>query len=163
MSDIIFETFTEEHRVPVVDIFNHYIEHSFAAYPEKRMDYSFYDMFLSIAANYPSAVIREDGNVTGFGMLRPYSPFGAFRHTAEISYFIHPGFTGKGKGKLLLDHLCGKGKDMGIGTIVAGISSRNGNSLVFHEKNGFAHAGRLHGVGRKFGEDFDVVLMQKFI
>ena len=163
MPDIFLEPLSEDDRLPVVDIFNYYIEHSFAAYPETKMDYSFFDNFLAISAKYPSAAVHEGGRVTGFGMLRPYSPFGAFRQTAEISYFIHPEFTGRGTGKMLLEHLCGKGKAMGIGNIIAGISSHNENSLLFHEKNGFSRAGCLRRAGKKFGEDFDVVLMQKFI
>jgi hypothetical protein len=37
---------SSEDREPVMDIFNYYIENSFAAYPEKKFPYQFFDMFL---------------------------------------------------------------------------------------------------------------------
>ena len=154
---------SEQDRTAVIDIFNHYVEHSFAAYPEKKLDYSFYDNFLALSARYPSAVMKLDGAVIGFGMLRPYSPMPVFARAAEITYFLDPSHTGRGAGATLLDHLCREGKNAGIDTIIAGISSKNEPSLRFHAKHGFADAGRLVRAGRKHGEDFDVVLMQKFI
>jgi len=36
-----------------------------------------------------------------------------------------------------------------------------GKLIEFHLKNGFRECGRFMKVGRKFGEDFDVVWMQK--
>ncbi len=50
---------------------------------------------------------------------------------------------------------------MGIDSLLVNISSRNRESLGFHLKNGFRECGRFLKVGRKFGEDFDAVWMQK--
>lgn len=154
---------SEQDRIAVIDIFNHYVEHSFAAYPEKKLEYSFYDNFLALSSRYPSAVMKTGGTVIGFGMLRPYNPMTVFARAAEITYFLDPAHTGKGAGAMLLDHLCREGKVSGIDTIIAGISSKNDASLKFHAKHGFADAGRIVRAGRKHGEDFDVVLMQKFL
>ena len=43
----IFEELCERHREPVIDIYNHYIENSFSAYPEQRVPYEFFVPMLS--------------------------------------------------------------------------------------------------------------------
>jgi phosphinothricin acetyltransferase len=50
-----------------------------------------------------------------------------------------------------------------ISSILAGISSLNSASVAFHKKRGFQECGRFQKIGRKWGQDFDVVWMQKII
>jgi L-amino acid N-acyltransferase YncA len=146
----------------VVDIFNYYVEHSFAAYPEERVTREFFEGVLKMSEGYPSVVARDDtGAVLGFGMLRPYSPIPAFSGTAEISYFVRPGYTRKGIGALILGLLLDGAHKRGLSTILAGISSLNEGSIRFHARNDFVEYGRFRGIGRKNGRSFDVVWMQK--
>lgn len=42
-----------EDRETVINIFNHYIENSFAAYPERKVPYEFFDLFLGIQPDIP--------------------------------------------------------------------------------------------------------------
>ncbi len=65
-------------------------------------------------------------------MRRPYNPMPVFSQTAEISYFIDNEYTGKGIGEKPLEFLENKGKDKGISTILANISSLNTGSIKFH-------------------------------
>jgi len=154
--------FTAEDRHGVMDIFNYYVEHSFAAYPEDKLPYEAFDRFLQMSWGYPSATVKdENGEITGFGMLRAYSPILTFSRTAEVSYFIHPDHTGKGLGKELLDFFAKAGREMGITNILASISSLNEGSIRFHSKNGFIECGRFKGVGEKKGQIFDTIWMQK--
>lgn len=153
-----------EDKVPIIDIFNYYIEYSFAAYPENKADYNLYDFFLKSSKGYPTVVIQDDeGNLLGFGMLRPYDMMPVFKKTAEISYFIKPGYTGKGLGKIMLAKLLDDAKREGITCILANISSFNNGSIRFHQQNGFIECGRFNNIGRKNGKDFGVVWMQKQI
>jgi phosphinothricin acetyltransferase len=155
---------TVSDRIPVIDIFNYYIENSFAAYPDRKVSYDFYDLLLKAGEGYPNLIVKEStGQVVGFGMLRPYHPFPVFSRTAEISYFIAPEWTGKGLGVKILHHLLEKGKDQGLTSILASISSLNPGSLRFHHKNGFQECGRLQKIGEKQGQVFDVVYMQRFL
>jgi L-amino acid N-acyltransferase YncA len=63
---------------PVIDLFNHYVEHSFAAYPESPVPYEFFDHFLAVAEEYPTVAVRDgEGRLVGFGMLRPHNPMPA--------------------------------------------------------------------------------------
>jgi L-amino acid N-acyltransferase YncA len=148
----------------IIEIFNHYVENSFAAYPEDRVPYQFFDLFRKMAEGYPFLVARdEEGVVLGFAMLRPHSPMPTFSRTAEISYFIAPEHTEKGLGAALQERLLHEASRMGITIILAGISSLNSKSLAFHKRHGFAECGRFVKIGRKWGQDFDVVWMQKMV
>lgn len=160
----ILEPMSERHRKPVVDIYNHYVETSFAAYPEGKLGYGFFDRFLDMSKDYPAIVaIAESGEVVGFGFLHPYSPATSFKRTASVTYFIHPDHTRKGLGKSMLNRLTEETRGMGIDHLLANISSHNQESLEFHRKYGFQECGRFPSVGRKFRKDFDVVWMIKEI
>jgi L-amino acid N-acyltransferase YncA len=152
---------TEEDRKAVVDIFNYYVENSFAAYPESKLPYGFFDMLMQSYRGYPNAVLIYGGEVVGFGGLKAFNPMPVFGRTAEISYFILPKHTGRGVGRRMLAYFEEKAREAGIKSLLAGISSKNGVSLKFHEKNGFTQCGRFKNAGFKRGEYFDVVYMQK--
>lgn len=152
-----------EDKVPIIDIFNYYVEYSFAAYPENKADYNLYNFFLKSSEGYPTVVAQEDGELLGFGMLRAYDMMSVFKKTAEISYFIKPGYTGRGIGKIMLAKLLDDAKRVGITCILANISSFNNGSIRFHQQNGFIECGRFNNIGRKNGKDFGVVWMQKQI
>ncbi|HOC77339.1 MAG TPA: N-acetyltransferase family protein [Methanofastidiosum sp.] len=162
--EIHFEPMGENHRTDVIDIFNHYIENGFAAYPDNKLPYEFYDMFLIITKGYPAVVIKSDKNeVIGFGFIHSYSPFSVFKETAEISYFIKEESTGQGIGKKTLDYIESEAKKLNISSILASISSINEGSINFHKKNGFVECGRFVKIGKKFDRYFDVVWMQKML
>jgi phosphinothricin acetyltransferase len=113
---------------------------------------------------YPALTVKdEQGYILGFGMLRAYNPFPTFSHTAEITYFIKPEYTGRGIGKRILDYLLDKARQKGITSVIASISSLNEGSIDFHKKNGFVECGRLKEIGKKRGKTFDVVYMQKIL
>jgi phosphinothricin acetyltransferase len=154
----------DEDREPIIDIFNYYIENSFAAYPESKLPYQAFDMFLQMSKDLPTATIRDqNGKMLGFGLLRKYNPMPAFSHTVEITYFIAVGHTGKGLGKILLAYLEKEGRENGIASILANISSLNTGSIAFHKNNGFIECGCFKKVGKKNGKLFDSIWMQKML
>lgn len=161
---VTFTPITEQDREPVIDLFNYYIGNSFAAYPEQKVPYDFFALFLEACRQYPSAIARcRNGTFAGFGMLRPHNPMPAFRHTAEITYFLRPDLTGNGIGTQMLSFLEEAGRKKEITTILASISSLNEGSIRFHARHGFTECGRFFRVGRKKGVVFDTVWMQKFL
>ena len=153
---------SNEDRKAIMDIFNHYVENSFAAYPENKLPYQAFDMFLEMSSGFPTGSIRDqNGKIVGFGMLRTHNPMPTFSQTAEVTYFIHPDHTGVGLGKMLLSFLEKGAVEKGITNILANISSLNPRSIEFHQKNGFMECGRFRKVGKKNGHEFDTVWMQK--
>jgi len=159
--DYSFEEMSEEHRTGVVDIFNYYIENSFAAYPEEPFNYDFFDRFMAMACNYPSAVVKDvSGEIVGFAFLHPFHSISTFSKTAMITYFIMPEHTGKGLGSAILEKFIEEAKKKGIKIIMANLSSENKGSMNFHLKKGFRECGRFKKIGRKFGKNFDFITMQ---
>lgn len=160
--DCTFCLLAAEDRQAVIDIFNHYIQHSPAAYPEAPVPYEFYDSLLRLTTGYPALAVKDGaGRTVGFGMLRAHHPASSFSTTAEIGYFLLPEFTRQGIGTALLKTLLAAGKARGIHNVLASISSLNEASICFHLRHGFTEVGCFRGIGTKHGQVFDVVWMQK--
>jgi phosphinothricin acetyltransferase len=163
---IRFEKMGEGDREAVIDLFNYYIENSFAAYPEKKVPYALFDQFLKLTEGYPAFTVRDEvsaDRAVGFAFLRPIHPLSSFQRAAEITYFIEPGYTGQGIGSRILERINGEARRKGIDTILANVSSLNESSLRFHERHGFEECGRFRRVAKKKGQDLDVVWMQKIL
>jgi phosphinothricin acetyltransferase len=157
-----FAPLAEADRKAVVAIFNYFVEHSFAAYPEEPVTDAFFDRILAMSQGYPALSIRaENGQVAGFGFLRAFHPAATFRRTAEIAYFLLPQHTGKGLGSRMLAQFIEKAREIGVDNLLASVSSLNEQSLRFHERSGFERCGTFRAVGRKLGRDFDIVWFQK--
>jgi phosphinothricin acetyltransferase len=163
MEVVEFENLKAEYAHEVMDIFNYYIENSFSAYPEKRLPNEFFGKFIEMTKGYPAYTMKLKGKVIGFCFIRAYNPFPAFNRTAEISYFIHKDFSGKGLGKKSLQRLEEDARKMGISTLLASITSENIQSLEFHKRNGFIEYGRFPDIGKKFDKTFDIIWMGKKI
>jgi len=156
-----FETLKEAHRSIVMDIFNTHIELGTAAYPEAPLPLSVFDNFLTLTRGYPAYVLKLGEKPVGFCFLSALNPHSTFNSAALVTYFIAPEYTGRGLGKQALVQLEKEAKRNNITTLLANISSKNQQSLNFHEKNGFAHCGTFKNVGNKQGQTFHMVWMQK--
>lgn len=161
---INFVPLQEQHRQGFLDILNHYILTSPAAFPDQPVPESFFDRFLTFAETHPAcAIMSKDEQMVGFALLHSYHWASTFNRVAEITYFLRPEYTRNGLGKAALDWLIERAKPLGIDRILACISSLNQPSLEFHLKNGFTICGRFPQVGLKNGQDFDLVWMVRKI
>ena len=154
----------DEDRPFILDILNHYIKNSFAAFAQDCIGQEACDKVIAASSGYPFYVAEtHQQEIVGFGRLRPYHDFSTFKRTAVCTYFMMPDYTGSGHGKRLLMKLIDDAKTLGIQNLLAEISSLNESSISFHNKMGFQECGRLRRIGRKFDRDFDIVIMQKEI
>ena len=149
----------ENDRDRIIEIFNYYITHGFSAYPDAPVPARFFDVLREGAHAFYT--VGSDGITVGFGIMKPFLPFGTFKRTAMVSYFILPGHTRSGAGTLLISSFVSDAEQTGIAVLLASISSKNHESLQFHKKQGFIECGRLKNVGYKFGELFDVIWMER--
>jgi L-amino acid N-acyltransferase YncA len=148
----------------VAKIFNHFVKNSFSAYPSLPVDDSFLQRMKALVGKLPLYVAENlGGTVIGFACLRPLHLADTIARSAEATIFILPEHTRHGLGGQMLAKLEEDAKALGVDTIIGGASSHNQASLDFQRKNGFSECGRFQKVGRKFGKDFDIVWMQKFI
>ena len=105
-------------------------------------------------------VAESAGEILGWESLRPYKPRSGYRLTAEESVYIHHDAQGHGLGTLLLRDLFRRGRQAGYETVIAGVSAEQAPSLGLHKKLGFVPVGHLQGIGIKFDQTLDSILMQ---
>jgi len=168
LQNLVIREATSQDTQEMLEIFNYYIDNSFAAYLEIPVGPEFFQTSHAESEPnkselYPFYVMEEDNRVIGIGALRPYLPFPNFQHTGVVSYFILPEYTRKGLGIKLLDVLCQEAKKKNMKNLLASVSSKNQASLNFHLKHGFAECGRFKAAGTKFGKFFDIVWFQKLL
>jgi L-amino acid N-acyltransferase YncA len=159
--DVAIRTVEQADFPDVSAIFNYYIAESFAAYIEQAVADDFFRERRSAHPDYPFLVAEIAGNVIGFAFLAPFHPAPTMKHSATLTYFIHPDHTGRGIGSRFLDILVEQGQRLGITNYLAHISSRNPGSIKFHLSHGFVECGRMAQVGIKKGQPFDMVWVQK--
>jgi L-amino acid N-acyltransferase len=152
---------TPEDGPAVLEVFNHFVEHSFAAYPRHPLPPGAMNEWIARTRQNKAHVVECDGRIVGFAMLKWVYPLDTFNRAGDVGYFLLPEHTGHGLGSRLLELLETDARELGITTLLASISSRNEQSLAFHESRGFRTVGRWERVGEKLGEVFDIVWMQK--
>lgn len=100
---------------------------------------------------YPIFAAEVDGVVAGWCSLSAYRPGrAAFRHTAEISYYIASAYHRRGIGTALIDYTLAACPALEIRHLFAIVLENNAASLRLLEKMGFERWGYLPGVA-----DFD--------
>lgn len=163
MKKIEFQPLDHSHQEAVMRIFNHYVMHGTAAFADEKLPETFYPHILERTKGYPAYAVvdGETKETVGFCFLSAYKPVPTFRQTATITSFIDPSYLGLGIGQMCLGRLEEDALKQSIHYIIAEISSENEQSMAFHARHGFVHAGRLKNVGFKLGRVFDIVYMQK--
>lgn len=142
-------------------IYNHSVLHSTATYQEQAETVAEREAWLrQHGPAHPVLVAEVGGEIAGWASLSPFHPRSAFRHTVESSVYIDERFHRRGLGRQLMEALIGRARAAGHHVIVAAISGDQAASLRLHESLGFAKAGHLHEVGRKFGRWLDLVTME---
>ncbi len=160
--DVQLSPITTAEGREVVDLFNYYVTHGFAAFADRPVPYPFFERLMEAVHGLPAVAAKDpEGRLLGFALLRPHDPWPTSSHVAEVTYFLAPDVTGQGIGTQLLAELEARGRERGIRTLLAAISSLNEVSLSFHQKRGFVEVGRFRKVHIKQGTPFDTVWMQK--
>ncbi len=108
-------------------------------------------------------VVAEIGDqVAGFAYAAPFRLRAAYRFTVEDSVYIHPDFKGRGVGRALLSRVLADCEALGLRQVIAVIGgSDNHGSINLHRSLGFELQGTMRGVGYKFGQWRDIVMMQR--
>jgi len=145
---------------PILEIWNPLIRDTSVTFTsvEKTHD----GLATDIAARGAAFLVAEEA-----GAIMGFASYGAFRggpgyvHTAEHTVIVAPSAQGRGAGRALMHALEDQARAAGVHVLVAGVSAENVPAIAFHRAIGFAEAGRLPEVGRKFGRWMDLVFLQK--
>jgi phosphinothricin acetyltransferase len=113
------------------------------------------------ARGWPMLVSERGGVVTGYAYATQFRDRPAYAATCENSIYVAPDALGGGIGSALLRELLARASQAGFEQMIAVIGGGEPASVALHAKLGFAHAGRMRDVGRKFGRLLDTVYMQR--
>jgi len=149
----------------LTEIYNHYIANSPATFDlepftvEQRREW-----FSQHDASGPHRLLfvaESAGVVAGYACTSQFRPRRAYDTTVEVTVYCAPDATGRGIGRALYAHLFEAiaGEDLRLA--VAGITVPNPASIALHENFGFRRAGLMHGIGRKFGQYWDVAWYER--
>jgi L-amino acid N-acyltransferase YncA len=117
------------------------------------------------AAGFPVLVAVDDAEgVLGwasYGDFRDSERWPGYRFTIEHSIHVDETHWGRGIGRALLVELADIARRAGKRVIVAAVDGSNLGSIAFHARLGFDEVARMPGIGDKWGERLDLVLMQR--
>lgn len=142
-------------------IYNHAVRTSAATFDleewtlEERREW-----FSHYGGPYPLIVAVVDGVVVGYSSLSPFRQKAAYAKTVEISVYIDPKFWGRGIGKILMEEILKRAKELQYHIVISGITAGNDASVKLHEKFGFSYIGTFHEVGWKFNKWQDVMFYE---
>jgi phosphinothricin acetyltransferase len=148
---------------PIAAIYGHHVLNGTASYDlEPPADEFHRDKVCEVlAAGWPYLVAEQGGQVAGYAYATQIRPRAAYRFTAEDSIYVHPDHLRRGVGRTLLQALLDRSAKCGFRTMIAVIGGADPASVALHSSLGFVEAGRLEGVGFKFGRWLDSLYMQR--
>ena len=166
----------ERDLVGILDIYNRAVLTSTAIWNDTPVDLANRRAWLAdrISKRYPVMVAVEGGedaaelgqdvfgqHVLGFASFGDFRPFDGYRISVEHSVYVAEAARGQGIGGRLVEALFEPARALGKKVMIGGITAGNAASLALHARLGFEPAGHMRGIGIKFGQRLDLVLVQK--
>jgi L-amino acid N-acyltransferase YncA len=109
---------------------------------------------------WPFLIAERGGNILGYAYATQFRDRPAYGFACEDSIYVRADCAGQGVGAALMRALVDAATAYGFRQMIAVIGGGEPASVALHKKVGFAHAGRMRSVGRKFGRWLDSVYMQ---
>lgn len=148
----------------IAEIYNDAVLNTTAIWNENRIDVANRITWINSRqqAGFPVIVATDDNDdtVLGYASYADWRPWDGYRHTVELSVYVHKDARGKGAGAALMQGLIQLAREAGKHVMVAAIESENAASIALHKKLGFIESGRMTEVGTKFGRWLDLTFLQ---
>lgn len=120
--------------------------------------------FVNHDDNYPIHVLEVDQKIIGWSSISKYRQGRpALRSTAEVSYYLHEDFQGRGYGSLLLEHAISAAKAIGYTNLVALLLASNSRSIGLLTKYQFEEWGRVPSAALINGQKYDHLYLGRTI
>ena len=121
--------------------------------------------------NYPYLVAEEDGTVAGYAYAGLFRTREAYLHSAEVSIYVDPRYTGRGIGRELYLELERNLVRQNVFILYACITETErehdehmtDGSIRFHSRMGYQLKGSFFHCGYKFGKWYSMRYMEKVI
>ena len=162
---------TEADSAALAGIYGWYVENTAVSFEyEAPTPENFALRIKEILQTHPFLVFEENGELLGYAYAHPLIRRKACDWAAEVSIYIHRDARGRGVGRalytalekaLLLQNIC---------TLEACVASADRedpcltrDSVLFHQKMGYAQVGKMSDCGYKFGRWYHLLWMEKHI
>ena len=106
-------------------------------------------------------VSEEDGIVTGWAALSPFSSREVYKGVAELSIYVSTNFRGMKTGSALMEKIIYSSELNGIWTMVSSVFPENEATLKLHKKYGFREIGRREKIAKLDGMWRDTILFER--
>lgn len=136
----------------ICEIYNPYVLGSVVTFEEEAVsEVEMAERIKNVTERLPWVVFEVDGEIIGYAYATKWRVRAAYRYSVESTVYVKQSHIGKGIGKKLYKELLGRLKDLGMHTVMAGISMPNENSVALHEKLGFIKVAEFSEAGFKNG------------
>ena len=105
--------------------------------------------------------IVKDKKFTGWAALSPFSNREVYRGVAEVSIYVHPEFSGRGIGTILMQALIDSSEKEGIWTLFSSVFPENIATIKLHQKSGFRLMGKREKIARLDGIWRDTLIFER--
>jgi len=138
----------------LLDIVNREIETSAYVWGEvpKTMDERGAWLSAHHSADLPVLVATKGDAVVGWASLSRFRAASGYRFTAEVSVYVAATHRSHGVARRLVASLEQSARPRAIRSLIAVVDCANEPSIRLFRRFGYAEAGRLKDIGRKFGE-----------
>ncbi len=148
-------------------IYNHYVRGSIYTFEEVELSaeqmQARWESVITEAPTSPGSmpalpwlVAELDNSVLGYAYADAWKPRAAYRHSVEVTIYLHADATGRGMGGPLYQALIDELRSRELHCAMASIALPNPASIKMHESLGFQKVGQARQIGRKFNRWVDV-------
>ncbi len=138
-------------------IYNHYVRHTSITFEESPVSPGDMELrILEVTETLPWLVCEEGGELIGYSYASPWKHRSAYRHSVEVTTYLHPTSVGKGKGSEMLAALFAELRNRPIHCVIGGVALPNPASVALLEKFALRKVAHFREVGYKFGRWIDV-------
>ena len=106
-------------------------------------------------------VSEENGIISGWAALSPFSTREVYRGVAEVSIYIANSFRGRKIGSELMEKIIISSEQNGIWTLVSSVFPENEATIRLHSKFGFRVIGKRERIAQLEGKWRDTILMER--
>lgn len=151
--------------LPIIEIYNHYVEHSTATFDTQAVDASQRVSWIgdfSDSGPHRLLVAESNSRVLGYAYSARFKERPAYRSSVETTIYMHADTAGQGYGQRLYAELFAQlENEASVHRAYGVIALPNPASVALHEQLGFRLVGTCHEVGFKFGKYWDVGWFEK--
>ncbi|HSX52233.1 MAG TPA: arsinothricin resistance N-acetyltransferase ArsN1 family B [Cellvibrio sp.] len=145
-------------------IYNHYIENTVITFEEIPLSVEqMRGRIEGYMQLFPWLVCEDAGEIIGYAYASKWKDRSAYKHTAEVTVYLHHKHVGKGVGRALYQELIDQLAARKMHVLLACIAVPNAASEKLHEHFGFNKVAHFTEVGFKFNRWLDVGYWQKLL